>query len=42
MIKEYPNGTRVINLKGVEELINEGVYRINPDGTLEPVHIPSE
>jgi hypothetical protein len=42
MIKEYPNGTMVINLKGVEELIEKGVYRINPDGTLEIVHTPSE
>ena len=35
LIEEYPNGTRVIHLKGVEELIKKGVYRINPDGVLE-------
>jgi len=35
LIKEYPNGTRIINLKGVEELIKKGVYKISPDGALE-------
>ena len=39
LIEKYPNGTRVIHLKGVEELIKKGVYRINPDGVLE-MNIP--
>ena len=37
LMGEYPNGTRYVNLSGVEELIKKGVYRINPDGTLELV-----
>jgi len=35
LIEEYPNGTGVIHLKEIEELIKKGVYRINPDGVLE-------
>lgn len=38
LINEYSNGTMMINLGGVEELIQKGVYRINPNGTLELVH----
>lgn len=35
LIKEYPDGTRVIDLKGVEELIKKEIYEINPDGVLK-------
>jgi len=38
LMGEYPNGTRYLNLSGIEELIKKGVYRIDPNGTLEQVH----
>lgn len=44
LMEEYPNGTRYVNLGGIEELIKKGVYayRINANGTIELVSPPSE
>jgi len=44
LMEEYPNGTRYVNLGGIEELIKKGVYayRINANGTIELVSVPSE
>ena len=35
ILKIYPNGTQEINIKEIQRLIEEGVYRQNPDGTIE-------
>lgn len=38
LIRRGLMGEGYINLSGVEELIKKGVYRIDPNGTLELVH----